>query len=186
MSLAILQNAALIIFSFSPCVKSLPKDINKNTLVEELRNAAPHLGIEANNIIDYNFPVREFPSVRQEILEELIQLKNKYNPDLVLLPSSIDIHQDHKVIYEEGLRAFKHCNLLGYELPWNNTAFTSNFHISLKKEHLEAKWNAISEYKSQKNRPYYSLDFFMGLAKVRGVQANVEYAEAFELIRWHI
>jgi len=75
-------------------------------LYKELQNASSHLGIKKENIITYDFPVREFPKYRQEILEKLIVLKKEVQPDLVLLPSSSDIHQDHHQIYIEGLRAF--------------------------------------------------------------------------------
>ena len=36
------------------------------------------------------------------------------------------------------------------------------------------------------NRNYFSKDFIMGLAKVRGVQSNSDYAEAFEVVRWRM
>ena len=36
------------------------------------------------------------------------------------MPSLNDIHQDHATIAQEGLRAFKGCTILGYELIWNN------------------------------------------------------------------
>jgi len=100
------------------------------------------------------------------------------------MPNSNDIHQDHKVIYEEGLRAFKHSSMLGYELPWNSLQFTSNFHVKLSKDDMTTKWKAISAYRSQEVRAYKSEAFFEGLARVRGLQVGTEFAEAFELIRW--
>lgn len=170
--------------AFSPCKKSLPENAEEGLLFKELNNAVSHLGIPENQVITFDFPVREFPRYRQEILEELVSLKNKLTPDLVLVPNSDDIHQDHKTIYEEGLRAFKHIKILGYELPWNNRHFKNDFFIKLEKNHIDAKIAAISEYKSQSFRTYKDKEFFFGLAKVRGIQANTEYAEAFELIKW--
>ncbi len=171
---------------FSPCNKSLPEGYLKNQLYEELEKAVAHLDIPADHIIKYDFPVREFPKHRQEILEKLVELKKKIQPNLVLLPNAEDIHQDHHTIYKEGIRAFKHHKILGYELPWNNFTFTNSFHITLNRSHIEAKMKAISEYKSQAFRPYMDEEFFYGLAKMRGTQINVEYAEGFELIRWFI
>lgn len=170
--------------AFSPCTKSLPIGAEKDLLYKELQQAVKHLGVAEGDIITFDFPVREFPKNRQEILEELVALKKKINPDLVLLPNSDDIHQDHKIIHEEGMRAFKHVKILGYELPWNSRQFKSDFHVRLNKQHLDAKIAAINEYKSQSFRSYKDKEFFYGLAKVRGVQANTEYAEAFELIKW--
>ena len=170
--------------AFSPCKISLPEEFPEDALYQEMQASAAMLGIPDGNIITFNFPVRRFPEHRQDILEELVKLRNYFLPDLVVMPNSNDIHQDHKVIYEEGLRAFKHSSLLGYELPWNSLEFTSNFHVRLSREDLEAKWKAISCYRSQEMRAYKSKDFFTGLARVRGMQVGSEYAEAFELIRW--
>jgi len=174
----------LYYMAFSPCKISLPDGFPENALYEELQASAGILGIPESNIITYNFPVRRFNEHRQDILEEMVKFRNNFHPDLVVLPNSDDIHQDHRVIYEEGLRAFKHCSMLGYELPWNNLSFTSNFHIKLDKEALDMKWKAISAYRSQEIRAYKSEEFFEGLARVRGMQVGSKYAEAFELIRW--
>ena len=179
------EGATISYIAFSPCYKSIPENFDKDILFKELKNACVHLGIKQENIFTLNFPVREFPKYRQEILEELIRIRRKMDKiDLVVLPNSTDIHQDHQVINEEGIRAFKHSSILGYELVWNNLTFTSNYHVKLTKKDLDAKCKAISEYKSQGFRNYKSESFIEGLARVRGVQASSQFAEAFELIRW--
>ena len=170
--------------AFSPCKISLPDGFHEDALYEELMASTKVLGVPNGHIITYDFPVRRFSEHRQDILEEMVKLRKDLNPDIVLLPNSTDVHQDHKVVYEEALRAFKNACLLGYELPWNNLQFTSNFHVQLTKEELDIKWAAISKYHSQEIRAYKSKDFFVGLARVRGLQAGSEYAEAYELIRW--
>lgn len=170
--------------AFTPCKLSLPEGFPEGTLYDELKHSAGILGIPEKNIHTYDFPVRRFPEFRQEILEEMIMLRNNIRPELVVMPNSTDIHQDHKVICEEGLRAFKHKSLLGYEMPWNNLKFTSNFHVRISRDELNIKWEAISAYKSQEIRAYKSQDFFEGLARVRGMQVGSELAEAYELIRW--
>jgi hypothetical protein len=43
--------------------------------------------------------------------------------------------------------------------------------------------NALKEYNSQSHRNYMQEDFIRSLAKVRGVQCNSEYAEAFEMYK---
>ena len=179
------EGANISYVAFSPCYKSIPKKFDKDVLYTELKNACIHLGINQENIHCLHFPVREFPKYRQEILEELVRIrKSMAKIDLVVLPNTTDVHQDHQVINQEGIRAFKHSSILGYELVWNNLIFTSNYHIKLDEKHVEAKWNAISEYKSQGFRNYKSQSFIEGLARVRGTQVGSEFAEAFELIRW--
>ena len=49
-----------------------------------------------------------------------------FNPFIIFTTSMNDIHQDHKVIYEESIRAFKFENLLSYEIPWNTKNFKPN------------------------------------------------------------
>ena len=170
--------------AFSPCIESLPAGSSPDRLWGELHKAVRHLGIQQDGVFTYDFAVRYFPRDRQAILEALVQLKKKVQPDLVLMPNSLDLHQDHQVIYAEGLRAFKHTRMLGYELPWNNLNFRSDFHMLVQEQHLDAKVLAVKEYESQRNRIYSDRDFLLGLARVRGVQINADYAEAFETIRW--
>jgi LmbE family N-acetylglucosaminyl deacetylase len=170
--------------AFSPCIKSLPKGSLADTLHTEMQAATKVLGIAPEDLSMGDFPVREFPAHRQAILEKMVRLNKKISPDLVLMPNSMDIHQDHQVIYKEGLRAFKHCSMLGYELPWNSLEFKSNLHVKVSKQNIEKKYKALSCYASQTKRNYHDLDFLIGLARVRGVQVGAEYAEAFELIRW--
>lgn len=171
---------------FSPCNKSLPEGYKKNELYEEMKVATQRLGLDPNKVYQEFFPVREFPKNRQEILERLVKANREINPDIVLLPNSNDLHQDHKTIYEEGMRAFKKKKILGYELLWNNDNFKSNFFVKLERRQIDAKKHALLAYNSQTFRGYFNDEFLYGLAKVRGVQAGGEYAEAFELIRWDI
>ena len=113
-------------------------------------------------------------------------LKDKIEPDLVFMPSSSDIHQDHHTVYEEGLRAFKQTSILGYELPGNNLTFSTTAFIYLKEKHIVKKVAAFKKYKSQIHRPYANEEFIRSLARTRGVQIGARYAEAFEAVRWII
>ena len=170
--------------AFCLCSKTLPAGLPANTLELECKKATALLGIPSSNLILFNYEVRELPASRQKILEELLQLNKQINPDMVLLPAASDIHQDHQCIHQEGMRAFKNTTLAGYELPWNNYSFHNNFFIRLTETELEKKVNALKEYKSQSQRNYMQEDFIRSLAKVRGVQCNHEYAEAFEIYKW--
>ena len=110
------QGKDIFIVVFSLCEKSTPKNFKIGTIEKEMYKSLTYLKIPKKNIHLYNFTVREFPSARQAILEEMIIHRNKINPDMVFIPCSSDVHQDHKVIHEEGRRAFKFNNLLGYTL----------------------------------------------------------------------
>ncbi len=169
---------------FSLCEKSVPKEFPPDALKYELENSCKVLGIKQENVTIFSYEVREFPKYRQEILEDLVKLNKQIKPDLVFLPSSSDIHQDHFTIYQEGVRAFKFCNLLGYEMPWNNFSFSSSIYVVVSKDNINKKIAAIDEYETQKFRPYSGEEFVVSLSKLRGIQIKETYAESFELIRW--
>ncbi len=171
--------------AFSTAEDSLPPGFPPETLKVEFMKAMPILGVQESNLSVYDFPVRKLSYHRQEVLEELVRLRKKLNPDLVLVPSGHDLHQDHQVVYAEGLRAFKDMSLFGYELPWNHITFSAQAFITLEERHLDKKWAALQCYKSQMDieRKYFSQEFLKGLARVRGTQVRALYAESFEVLR---
>ncbi|HOX81992.1 MAG TPA: PIG-L family deacetylase [Chryseolinea sp.] len=177
------SDAKVYYAAFSTAEKSVPDGFPKDILKTEVKNATFKLGIPSENLLIYNYEVRKLNYVRQEILEVLIDLRKKINPDLVLLPSLNDIHQDHSTVAQEGLRAFKQKTILGYELIWNNLTFSTSCFVKLNISHIDKKCNALKEYKSQQHRDYISEEFVKSLAKTRGVQIGSDYAEAFEVIR---
>lgn len=172
--------------AFSTAQQSVSNEFPKNILEVELFNALSHLGISKDNVFVYNYQVRRLNYFRQEILEKLIQQKKKLIPDLVLIPSLSDIHQDHSTIAHEGLRAFKTTTILSYELIWNNLTFNATSFVQLNETQLSRKSESLMEYRSQKNRVYMSREFVFSLAKARGVQFGCEYCECFEVVRWAI
>jgi len=180
------QGAEVYYFAFSTAEESVPKGHPKDVLKTEVVNATKKLGIKKENVIIYNYTVRKLNYARQEILEDLVKYKKKILPDLILMPSAHDIHQDHSTIAQEGLRAFKTCTILGYELIWNNLTFNTTSFIKLDIKHIQCKCNALKEYKSQDGRAYMREDFIYSLAKTRGVQIGTKYAESFEVVRWII
>jgi LmbE family N-acetylglucosaminyl deacetylase len=129
------------------------------------------------------FPVREFGEHRQRILDTLISLRDRLQPQLVLMPSHRDVHQDHRVISEEATRAFKDVSCWGYELPWNHRTFTTEVFVGLEQRHIDRKWEALEQYESQTGRSYFCPLFIESLARVRGLQVGREYAEAFDVLR---
>lgn len=172
--------------AFSTAEASVPKHLPRDILKTEVKAATTNLGIPLENLIIFDYEVRKLSYVRQEILEELISIRKNSNFDLVLIPSLKDIHQDHSTIAQEGLRAFKNTSILGYELTWNNLSFDTTCFIKLERRHVVSKIQALSCYRSQREREYMNDNFIFALAKVRGVQIGTEYAESFEVVRWVI
>lgn len=170
--------------SFSACEKSLPGNCNSDILKKECKSATKELGIPGENVQILGFEVRNFFQVRQQILDELIVLEKEFHPDLVITPSSFDTHQDHNVIYQEGIRAFKKtASIIGMEHPWNNLDFRTDIFISLSEEQLKSKIRALKRYSSQSQRDYFKEDYIRACALTRGMNVGSLYAEVFECIR---
>ena len=170
--------------AFSSCEASVPKGFPEDVLKIECKKATSILGIKPENVILLEYEVRTFPLHRQEILDDMIALNRQIKPELVLVPSSNDIHQDHQVIYAEALRAFKkNASIWGYEHPWNNLTFTTDIFVKLEERHIKKKIEAMKQYESQNFRPYFDEKYIKALAYMRGTQVDYPFAETFELIR---
>ena len=178
------DKANVHVAAFSTAQESLPEGMEIDTLKKEFYAAMDHYDIPDKNLHVFDYQVRRLNDKRQEVLEQLVELKNDIDPDIIFTPSSNDQHQDHQVINKETLRAFKSKTIFGYELPWNNLEFSTDIFFSLEKRHIDKKLDALSEYKSQivKRRCYFNSDFILSLARVRGAQKNTTYAEAFEVL----
>lgn len=169
---------------FSTCTESTKSlGFEPVQLIEEMKASCTMLGIPQENILGYDIPVRNFPEHRQEILELMVKIRSRINPQLVLTPCSFDLHQDHVTVAEEAVRAFKHSNILGYEFIWNSLKADLSLFVRLEKRHLDAKLRSWECYKSQVSRAYHGPKIFEALARVRGLMANSEFAEAFEVRR---
>ena len=135
-----------------------------------------------------NFPVYKI----SDIINSYI---SKIKPEIVLIPSANDIHNDHKIIFKAAkvsLRPNKKSNLkkiLSYEVlsetEWNEEGklFNPNYFVRLTKSDIANKVNAFLKYKSQvKKFPHpRSKEAILNLSKVRGSQVFAEYAEAYKV-----
>ena len=177
------NNCNVHIIAFSTAEESLPegfaKDINRTNMMQSIKI----LGIDVRNVEILNYPVRHFPAHRQNILEDLVKKHNEIKPSIVFLPSSVDIHQDHQVISQEGLRAFKNTTVFGYELPWNNLSFSTTCFIKLDENHVSKKLESLKCYIAQMGRSYINAEYIRSVMRSRGGQIGGKYAETFEVSR---
>jgi len=167
--------------AFSIATRSLPEGFPPDTLAHEVREATSRLGVK--DLIVHDFDVRTFPEHRQDILELLVAAWEDWKPDVVFMPSLHDVHQDHRTIAEEGLRAFKRTTILGYEIPWNNFDFSYQWYVALDQSHLERKVRALEAYASQQHRRYANAEYVWNVARTHGINVNREYAEVFQVYR---
>jgi len=174
------------VLCFSAAVVSLPPGFGPGTTNEEFYKSMQVFGLFDKAVLT-NYPTREFPAWAQQIRQKLVDKKDRFEPDLVVGPSSTDCHQDHAVVHEEMVRVFKRdASIICYEAPWNQTLTHTQHFVRLTRAHMAKKHEAMQHYQSQifKGSGYFDPEHTMGLARVRGVQCNADYAEAFEVIRW--
>ncbi|MBD79828.1 MAG: LmbE family protein [Crocinitomicaceae bacterium] len=170
--------------AFSACQQSVLPQFPSDILITEVKAATLVLGIEPEKLFLFDYDVRTFNYKRQNILDDLIKLRTEIQPDIVFMPSLNDLHQDHKTIADESLRAFKFSTIFCYEMPWNNITFTTSAFFVLSEEHVAVKVDALKQYNSQAHRTYANENFIRSLATTRGVQIGSKYAESFELLRY--
>lgn len=158
---------------------------NQQEFCESMERFKPKLGSDSLTYELCYFPCRRFHEKRQEILDLLVTTRENMDIKRVFVPARWDVHQDHRVITEEAIRAFRFASILGYELTWNGVWES---HIScfnpLESIYIETKINALARYRSQEARPYMKPELVASLAKIRGMQIGYYYAEGFEVIRW--
>jgi N-acetylglucosamine malate deacetylase 1 len=179
------EGAEMFTAAFSTAETSLPPGSKPYRLKDECHLALDELGVPRSNRFIYDFPVRELGYHRQDVLEEMVKLAREVQPEVVLVPSGADLHQDHAVVHQESVRAFRNLTMMGYELPWNHITFSTQAFVVLEESHLRRKWAALTKYESQLEmaRPYFRYDFIESMARVRGVQVKAPFAEAYEAIR---
>jgi len=158
-------------------------DIEKGASFSEFAGAMEMLGVMKYDL--GNFPAHYFLRQRQKILETMLGMRDTWHPDLVLCPPTWDCHQDHQVVCNEAARVFKrHCSIYGYDAVQNEVYGSHlNLFVNVSETQLAIKLAAIYEYRSQATRATSKPEFIIALARVRGVQAGMEYAEGFQLIR---
>ncbi len=179
------MNREVNLLVLSTAKKSIPEGFSSDSTKNEMIQACKILGLDDDHIQILDFEVRVFPNQRQEILDSLIKIRKELNPQTVMVPSLKDTHQDHQVVTNEALRAFKKStvSIYGYEQPWNCFTFDTNTFVELEEHHIEKKIEALKQYQTQSVKEYFDNEFIRGLARTRGVTIGTKYAESFEVIK---
>lgn len=177
------ENVNVTVWSvyFAPC----NEDIKNEGHIEQHKQVCKKLKID--NLIQFNYKRDTLELYKQEIRNDLYEIREHFKPDLVFCPSLSDMHQDHKAVAECCLTIFRDTSsIFGYEVLRSvGSNFKPNVYVILETEDVLKKMEAIKLYKSQiKNRPYFfSEEAFHAQMIMRGVQAKTLWAESFELIR---
>ena len=127
----------------------------------------------------------------QKLIPSIEKAINEIKPTELYIPVP-SYNQDHRVVYEAALTALRPHDV-NYFVPrvmvyeqiqdlWNHNYhdFKPNY---FKKLDIDKKLEAYQILKTQV-RAFRSPKMITDLASVRGIQANTDFAEGFEILRW--
>jgi len=168
----------------------------KNEYKGEAHNAATALGLTSLKCVD--FDDNRFDTVPLlEIIKAVEKAKNEVKPDLILTHDFADLNVDHRLTHQAVMAAFRpdvsynFFRIMTFEVLSNTecqdqamSTFRPNCYIDIK-DFLAKKIGAIKCYQSElRSYPHpRSLEGVESLAKKRGMEVCLEYAEAFRIVR---
>lgn len=157
-----------------------------NARLRELQATADFLGF--SHEVNQNSRVNFF--VEQEIKDELERIVNQIRPDIVFLPHP-GYNQDHRTVFQAAQVALRPHDknffvrkVLVYEgihdALWSTEPFAAHVIVSID---IQRKIDAYKIQESQV-RGMRSPEMLKALARLRGAMGKVDYAEAFQVLRW--
>jgi LmbE family N-acetylglucosaminyl deacetylase len=107
------------------------------------------------------------------------------HPDLIFAPWAGDAHQDHRGLAELVPTVWRDHLALGYEIvKWDGDLGRPALYQPLADGVAETKVRLLrAHYPSQRHRPWYDAEAFLGLARIRGIECGARYAEAFHVTK---
>lgn len=161
--------------------------VSKAERLEEIKNVANFLGFKWE--YNPNTKVNDYKTV--DLIDIFQDLINKLKPEMVFLPMTPSFNQDHRTVFEAAFTALRPHDrnffvkkVLVYEQAdsfiWNKEAFNPNYFVEID---INKKITAYKLHKSQV-RGHRSPELIIAMAKARGSQINVPYAEGFKILRW--
>jgi LmbE family N-acetylglucosaminyl deacetylase len=133
-----------------------------------------------------------------DVAKVIERAKTLIKPTIVYTHSSADLNIDHRIVSQatltafrpqpnevwEEIRTFEVASATDYGHKSITKEFTPNLYVDIS-ETWQTKLAALNEYSMEMREPPHtrSFDGLESLAKFRGYQVGLPYAEAFEIIR---
>ena len=135
----------------------------------------------ARSIVLKDFADSRFPEHREKIKEFFEQHLKSTDPDLILTHTRADAHQDHRIVNELTWNTFRSHQIWEYEIPkWDGDLMQPNLYVPLDPEDVAQKIAVLRDvFSSQRNKHWFDEETFRGLMRIRGLESNTHYSEAF-------
>jgi len=171
---------AMVIFSL--CETDSGLDFTANEILGDMKNAAHTLGIRWEDVYTFKFPNTRLPEFSYEIRNTLERIRDDYKPETVYFNTEHDKHQDHVAVAKACIRAFRGGEELRcYEGYANLPEFKPCLYVDISAQ-MQDKIDVLKCYKTQEKRKYWDESLWAAKAMLRGQEAGLNYAEAFELL----
>jgi LmbE family N-acetylglucosaminyl deacetylase len=152
---------------------------------EEARaSAAAFLDGSASSVVEcHGFRDSYFPHAGAELKDAFEDLKRSVDPQLVLTHARGDLHQDHRVVNELTWNTWRDHLILEYEIPkYDGDLGTPNVFVPVSEDLARRKVELVTRwFGTQREKHWFDVELFLGLMRVRGMEARSAsgYAEAF-------
>jgi LmbE family N-acetylglucosaminyl deacetylase len=157
------------------------QDRGRYSREKEALAGARRMGLASLNI--HQFPDARLASRRDEVKVAIEVAIQRLQPDVVLTHTRADLHFDHRLVHLATLEGARNVpTLLCYENPNTPPEFRPSLFVDVS-AHIGRKIEALYQHVSQRSRSYLDAELIRGIARTRGQQARVAYAEAFEVVR---
>lgn len=168
------------------------RDKNLKNLKKNALKAITILGVDKKNIIFGKFADNELDKYSLlELVHWIEKIIKKVKPDAILTHHKYCTNIDHQYCHDAVIIATRakinsHINVYSAESPGSTryirpANWEPNYYVKISKKNLEAKLNAIKQYKGEVRPDPHptSPEVLKALAKVRGSESGFLYAEAF-------
>lgn len=174
------------------------EDGMKNKLKESTYKACEMIGVARLHFCD--MPDQRMDGIPLlDVIQPIEALVKEIEPETIYVHHHGDVNQDHRVVFEATMVAARPVKessikkILCYETPsstewcppFSDRVFIPNVFVDIK-ETIQRKLDAFRCYESEiREFPHpRSLEALKNTANQWGSKVGLEYAEAFELIRW--
>lgn len=131
-------------------------------------------------VIVGNLPDGRLPAASTAVKDMLESVKAR-PIDVILGPRVEDAHQDHRLMAETVWQTFRDHLVAAYEIPkYDGDLGRPNLFVDIDEATLQRKIDLLQAcYSSQHDRTWWGADTFRAIARLRGIEAATQYAEAF-------
>lgn len=165
-----------------PAVRWVVFSADADRAREARHSASLYLDGDGRHAVEVlNFEDGFFPYRGSAIKERFRTLRDGFVPDVIFTHYLDDRHQDHRLVADLTWNTFRDHLILEYEIPkYDGDLGRPNTYVSVDERHCRAKIRHLHDaFPSQCSKPWFSEETFIGLMRLRGIEARSDYAEAF-------